>query len=115
MNIAQTIPVADVGGMHSGGWWIAGAAVMMLFMGAMMWMMMRGMGGDSSPRSSAPSESAGTTESPLEILERRFAEGDISVEDYRARRKVLVNGTAEPSGDDDEELIGAPGAEGRQS
>lgn len=35
--------------------------------------------------------------SPLEILERRFAEGAISAEDYRARREVLVlvNGTAE--------------------
>ena len=117
MNIAQTIPVADGWSMHGGGgWWIVGAAMMMLFMGGMMWMMMRGMGGDSSPRSSAPSESAGTTESPLEILERRFAEGDISVEEYRARREVLVNGTAAPSGDhDDKQLIGTHGAEGRQS
>jgi putative membrane protein len=33
-------------------------------------------------------------ETPLEVLEHRFAEGAISVEDYRARREVLTNGTA---------------------
>jgi uncharacterized membrane protein len=30
-------------------------------------------------------------ESPVEILERRFAEGDMTLEDYQARREVLVN------------------------
>jgi uncharacterized membrane protein len=29
-------------------------------------------------------------ETPLEILDRRFAEGEISEEDYRARREVLT-------------------------
>ena len=33
------------------------------------------------------------SEGPVEILERRFAEGAISLEDYRARREVLANGT----------------------
>jgi uncharacterized membrane protein len=45
---------------------------------------------------SAPGESIVTRETPMEILERRFAEGAISPEDYRARREVLGNGTAEP-------------------
>jgi putative membrane protein len=39
----------------------------------------------NSPRSESR-ESA----SPIEILERRFAEGAISVDDYRARREVLL-------------------------
>lgn len=29
---------------------------------------------------------------PLDVLERRFAEGDLSVEEYRERRSVLAAG-----------------------
>jgi uncharacterized membrane protein len=32
------------------------------------------------------------TDAPLEVLERRFAEGAITEEDYRARREILLNG-----------------------
>jgi putative membrane protein len=112
VNLAQTIPLADGWGMHngSGGWWILGAAVMMLFMGGMMWMMMRGMGG-SSPGSSSPPESPAIKESPVEILERRFAEGEISAEDYRARREMLVD-TAESNGAHKDQALTATGAEG---
>lgn len=116
MNFAQTIPLADGWGMHGGGgWWIVGAALMMLMMGGMMWMMMRGMGGSSSQNSPAPSESRGTKESPVEILERRFAEGAISIEEYQARREALVNGGSGANGAHKDEPLVAPGAgEGRQ-
>jgi hypothetical protein len=74
VNIAQTLLLADSWGMHDGdfgmGWWIIGVPFMLVMMGGMMWMMMRGMGGGSS----APTERPGTTESPVEILKRRFAE-----------------------------------------
>ena len=113
MNIAQTLLLADSWGMHDGdvgmGWWIVGVPFMVLMMGGMMWMMMRGMGGGSS----APSESPGATESPVEILERRFAEGAISMEEYRARRELL-DGTAEPNGDHKDEPLTASGVGGRQ-
>jgi len=118
VNIAQTIPLADGSGMHnsSGGWWIIGAALMMLFMGGMMWMMMRGMGGGSSPGSSAPPQRPTIKESPVEILERRFAEGEISAEDYRARRELLVNRTTASNGTHKDEALTASGAEeGKQS
>jgi uncharacterized membrane protein len=73
VNIAQTLLLADSWGMHDGdvgmGWWIIGVPFMLLMIGGMM----RGMGGGSS----APTESPGTTESPVEILKRRFAEGEI--------------------------------------
>jgi putative membrane protein len=112
MNIAQTFPLADSWGMHGNGvgagWVIVMGAMMALFMGAMMWMMMRGMGGDSSRGSSAPWDRFATRESPLEALERRFAEGEISIEEYQARRDALVNGTAEPSAHHDEETLTAP-------
>jgi putative membrane protein len=115
MDIAAIIPLADSWGMHDGdvgmGWLIVMVPLMLLMMGGMMWMMMRGMGGSSAP----PSESSGTTESPVEILERRFAEGEISIDDYCKRRAALVEGTAEPSADDDEQpLTATRGGEGRQ-
>jgi uncharacterized membrane protein len=118
MNFAQTFPLADGWGMHGGGagWWIAVPVLMMLFMGGMMWMMMRGMGGGSSESSPAASESRATTETPVQILERRFAEGAISVEEYQASRDALLNGSAGSNGTPkDEPLTAAQAAEGRQS
>ena len=113
MNISQTILFADSFGINGdGGWWIVMVPLMVLFMGGMMWMMMRGMGGGSSPSSSAPGETPAIRESPSEILERRFAESEISIEEYRARREVLVNGSASPSRDHDEQPITAHPASG---
>ena len=116
MDFAQIIPLADSWGMHDGdigmGWWIVGVPFMLLMMGGMMWMMMRGMGGGSSPESAAPSESPGSPESPVEILERRFAEGAISVDEYRARREELINGTDEPNADHEDEPLTASRAGG---
>jgi hypothetical protein len=53
----------------------------------------------------------------MEILERRFAEGDVSVEDYRKRREVLVQvkGAVESNGAHEYEPMATPRArEGRQ-
>ena len=109
MNIAPVVPLADGLGMHNGNgdWWIVGVALMMLFMGGMMWMMMRGMGGGSS----APPERPAIKESAVEILDRRFAEGELSSEDYRARRELLVNRTAESNGARTDDALAAAGAE----
>ena len=99
-----------------------------LMMGVMMWMMMRGMGGRSSPsasadetvpRAKAPTvhdldERLVTSESPMAILERRFAAGEISVEEYRTCRETLVSGAAERNGAHEDELLTAPGGEGRR-
>ena len=35
----------------------------------------------------------GQRETPTEILDRRFAEGDISAEDNHARREIITNST----------------------
>jgi putative membrane protein len=43
--------------------------------------------------SSARGEPPANKESPLDILERRFAEGAITEEDYRARRQILLDET----------------------
>ena len=92
MNIAQAVPLADAWGMHGdvgAGWWIVMMVAMLLFWGAVIFgvvWLIRGIARGGS----APGERHVSRESPVEILERRFAEGEISAEDYRARREVLA-------------------------
>ena len=94
MNIVQSIPLADTWGMHGdvgAGWWILMMVVMVLFWGAIIFgvvWLLRG-AADGRPRR--------RSESPTDVLERRLADGAISVEDYQARREVLVSGGAEPN------------------
>ena len=107
MNIAQAIPLADAWGMHGdvgAGWMVLMMVLMVLFWGAIIFgvvWLIRGVARGGSPPGKHVSR-----ESPVEILERRFADGEITAEDYRARRDVLVSGPAEPET--------APQAEGRQ-
>lgn len=90
MDMVQTIPLADTW-MHDGlgwGWMILMMLMMVLFWGAVIagivWLI-RGAGGGSLERERTMSK-----ETPMEILDRRFAEGEIGEEDYRARREVLA-------------------------
>jgi putative membrane protein len=114
MNIAQIVPLADSWGMHDdigAGWWIVMMIGMLLFWGAVIlgivWLIRGGAWGKS-----ASTETPVSKETPVEILERRFAEGAITPEDYRARRAVLVNGAATTKGSADKELPTAPRAGG---
>jgi putative membrane protein len=113
MNLISTVPLADTWGMHGdfgGAWMIVMMGGMALFWGAIIlgivWLARGGFEGRRERR----------TDTPTDVLERRFAEGAISVDDYRARREVLVNGNAKPNGDHEDEPLTAPLArEGRQS
>ena len=74
--------------MHGGwgwGWMASMMVVMVLFWAAVIfgivWL----------ARSTADHRPERRSDSPIEVLERRFAEGAISEEDYRARREVLLN------------------------
>jgi putative membrane protein len=114
MNIARTIPVADWWGMHGdvgAGWMILMMVLMVLFWAAVIlgivWLVRSAAWGWGKRP-----ESVASKETPAEILERRFAEGAISVEDYRERRQVLGNGTAAPKRLHKDESLGAPGAGG---
>jgi putative membrane protein len=75
--------------MHDGGgWWmIVMMPVMLLFWVAVIlgvvWLARGGFDGWRGER----------RETPTEILDRRFAEGAISVEDYHARRDAIGTGT----------------------
>ncbi len=113
MNVAQVIPLADTWGMHGDigtGWWIVMVVAMVLFWGAI-WLGIAWLIRGSARGWSAPWERLASRESPVDILERRFAEGEISAEDYRARREVLVNRTAESNGAHKDEAPTATGAE----
>ena len=88
MRIMSTVLLADMwdtNGHMAGGWWIVMMIWMLLFWAAVVagivWFV-RG-GGSGWPRE-------GRSESPLEILDRRFAEGALSPEEYRERREVMT-------------------------
>jgi putative membrane protein len=51
-------------------------------------------------------------ETPTEILERRFAEGAIPVDEYHQRREVIASGTGR--GDEVDEQIDSPEASGNE-
>jgi putative membrane protein len=71
--------------MHDGdaGWMIVMMFVMLLFWAAVI------LGIAWLARGGFDRSRGGRRETPTEILDRRFAEGAISVEDYQERLKVL--------------------------
>jgi uncharacterized membrane protein len=103
-------------------WFVLMGAFCVLMMGSMLWMMV-GMGNHAGHRigshtrqsSVASRQPVLSKESAVEILERRFAEGAITAEDYRARRELLVDRSAGSNGvPKDERLTAQQGAEGRR-
>ena len=115
MNVAQTFPLADSWGMHGGDVGVGWMIVMVLFWTAIVlgivWLL-RG----SARAWWATGEMPMTKESPVEVLERRFAEGAISTEDYWARREVLLNGTRQASdAHEDAPSTAPPEGEGKRS
>ena len=87
MNLALLI--ADTWGMHNNdigtGWWIVMMLGMVLFWGlvilGVIWLVREA--GGSHRHDAKPDD-------PLAILDRRFAEGDITVKEYQQRRKILT-------------------------
>ncbi|MCD6016105.1 MAG: hypothetical protein K0R88_2189 [Solirubrobacterales bacterium] len=102
MNFIVTLPIADTWGMHGddigAGWMVVMMGVMVLFWAAVIlgivWLVRGGFDGRRERREQSRMPTA------IEILERRFAEGAISVDEYRERREVIGNGTAERNADD---------------
>ena len=87
VNLALAIPLADSWGMHgdvSGWWMIVMMPLMLLFwVGIILGIVWIARGGLDSRREER-------RETPTEILERRFAEGAISPEEYQERREVIA-------------------------
>src|SRR5262245_65576500 len=74
------------------GWWMLVMMIpMLLLWGAIIFgvaWLIRGGTWPQPTQANTPVEK----QSPVEILDRRFAEGAITLEDYQARHEVLVNG-----------------------
>lgn len=70
------------------GWWVVMLAGMVVFWGlvvaAIVWLAKGGLSDRGANRGPG-------TPSALEILDRRFAEGSIDVEEYRERRQALTS------------------------
>lgn len=88
MNIASMHLLADTWGTNGhmgGGWWILMMVGMALFWVSIIigiaWLVRRSSGWPDERR-----------ETPLEILERRFAEGAMSADEYHERREVMTSG-----------------------
>jgi putative membrane protein len=88
MTLGSSVLLADSWGMHGDvgtGWMIAMMFFMVLFWAVVIlgivWLV----------RGSNDGWRGGRRESPSEILDRRFAEGAISVEDYNERRGIVGN------------------------
>ena len=112
MNAAAIIPLADTWGMHGDvgwGWMGLMMVLMVLFWGAIIfgivWLIRVVVRGGSAPSGETPLSG----ETAVQILERRFAEGAITPEDYRARRELL-NGAAESNGAFQDEPLAARAA-----
>jgi putative membrane protein len=66
----------------AGGWWILSGPLFWLLLIVGIVLVVRG-------HSGRPPWTAGGRETGIDVLERRFAEGELSLEQYRERRSVL--------------------------
>ncbi|MEX1208455.1 MAG: SHOCT domain-containing protein [Acidimicrobiia bacterium] len=85
MQMTGLIPLL-AHGWHGDGWWAGGMmAWMAIFWGAVVlgiaWLFRRG-----------PGHLPSSEEEALRILDRRFAEGAITRDEYRERKSVLTGG-----------------------
>ena len=101
MNTALTVLADNSWDMHgdvSSGWMVVMVVLMVLFWAAVIlgvvWLVRGASGGWRW--------GGERKETPSEILDRRFAEGAISVEDYHQRREVIAGGARDDqaAGDD---------------
>jgi uncharacterized membrane protein len=66
----------------AGGWWILSGPLLWLLLIVGIVLLVRG-------RSERPPWTGGSRETGIDVLERRFAEGELSPDEYRERRSAL--------------------------
>ena len=88
MNVAQAPALADAWGMHGDvgmAWWIVMVVVIALFWGAIIF------GAALLLRRTVHGRPAERDETPTGILDRRFAEGAISLQAHEERKQTLAS------------------------
>lgn len=74
---------------HDGGWVVMGLGMVVFWVvviALVVWLV----------RTWAPGHHGPAHETPLEVLDRRLAEGALSVEEYEQRRRILTGGGSKP-------------------
>ena len=66
----------------AGGWWLLSGPLLWLLVIVGIVLLVRG-------RDGRPALTGGYRETAVDVLERRFAEGELSLEQYRERRSAL--------------------------
>lgn len=73
--------------------WDRADGVLIVVVALLVWLVLRTTGGDARERRSVESvRGDARDEPPLKILDRRLAEGKISVEDYEQCKQILAGG-----------------------
>lgn len=89
--------IADTWGMHGDDFGAGWVVLMVLFWAAVIlgivWLARGGFEARRERHEQGPMPTAS------EILDRRFAEGAISVDEYHERRELIAKGSADPNGD----------------
>ena len=88
---AITVPIADY--MHDAGTgsWLLMIGGMLVFWGLIAWVLVTLVRGRDSTQNAGPA-------SALDVLDRRLASGEITVQDYEARRQAIEDPDAPPAG-----------------
>jgi putative membrane protein len=91
MHILATTIFADSWHHDGPGWWIVFVPLFWIAVIGGLVLLLRSRGGWGPPRA------AGHRESALDVLEGRYARGEIDVDEYRERRRVLTEHGERPS------------------
>ena len=95
MHTLSTTILADTWHHDGPGWWIVFPLFWLVVIGGLVVLLVRSRGAWGPPRAAAPRESA------LDVLDARYARGEIDDDEYRKRRSVLTGhgvGPGDPSG-----------------
>ena len=105
MTLATALPLADTWGMHGdvgAGWWVVMVAGMVVFWGVVILVGARVLRDGFQRHPGAP-----PAETPTAVLERRLAEGAISVDEYEQRLRALTGPAPADTPAEERALAGA--------